>query len=244
MRAKRSRAEGEHHKRRRGGRHRGVWKKTLFMTAALATILLTPYPFRNDSAALLSAAASPQNWFHGASVEADEDAALLRIQGLLERSNRDLPRETIHRVGATILQESRRHEYDPELILAMIKVESDFRNGARSNRGALGLMQIQPMTGFELAATSRVTWIGSVMLHDPNRNIKFGVDYLSRLHRQFGDLRLALAAYNYGPSRIARMIESCDAIPLGYSRRVMDEYRRLVSQPEEPKTSWPLLASS
>jgi soluble lytic murein transglycosylase-like protein len=92
---------------------------------------------------------------------------------------------------------SRRHGLDPALVMGVIQVESRFKGRAVSHRGALGLMQIVPLTAEELGLEDPL---------DPQANLEAGVRYLARLKRYFkGDRRLFLAAYNAGPTRVAAL---------------------------------------
>jgi hypothetical protein len=84
----------------------------------------------------------------------------------------------------------------PDLVRAVIRVESDWNPRARSDKGAQGLMQLMPST----AATSGVT-----DPFDPEDNIRGGVAYLKTLMDRFdGNTQLALAAYNAGPSAVEK----------------------------------------
>jgi soluble lytic murein transglycosylase-like protein len=85
---------------------------------------------------------------------------------------------------------------DPALILAVIAVESDFEPRAVSPKGAVGLMQLMPHTGEIFGASIR-------QLFDPGMNILAGTRFLAECLERFMDERLALAAYNAGPSRVA-----------------------------------------
>ena len=84
---------------------------------------------------------------------------------------------------------------DPELIKAVIAVESGFNRQAVSAKGALGLMQLIPATARRY---------GVVNPFNPWQNIKAGATYLCEQLQEFGDLKLALAAYNAGPSSVKR----------------------------------------
>jgi hypothetical protein len=92
------------------------------------------------------------------------------------------------------------HELPETLLLAVARGESDFNATARSKANAHGVMQIQwPGTAQHLGIL-RLT-----ELYDPCTNIEAGARYLKELRQQYGgNVHLALAAYNYGPSRIAK----------------------------------------
>jgi len=127
-----------------------------------------------------------------------------------------------------IIHESKKYGYDPLLLTSVIIIESSFNNWARSNRGAHGLMQIRPATGRELAAEVRVQWQGTPSLYDPETNITLGAYYLNKLFLRFGDLGLALEAYNHGPSRLKGYLKKGHR-PKRYSRQVFKKYNSLLS---------------
>ena len=82
------------------------------------------------------------------------------------------------------------------LIQAVIKVESDYNPSAVSSKGALGMMQLIPKTAKFLKVADPL---------DPEQNIRGGSHYLRLMLDQFkGDLDLALAAYNAGPTAVRR----------------------------------------
>ena len=98
-------------------------------------------------------------------------------------------------VEAWIREEARRTALDPDLLRAVIQVESDFDPRATSHKGAMGLMQLMPATAATLAVHDP---------YDPRQNIRGGADYLRRMLSRFGRTDLALAAYNAGPEAVAR----------------------------------------
>jgi len=97
---------------------------------------------------------------------------------------------------AIIKDAASKNELFKSLILAVIKVESGFDSQAVSRKGAMGLMQLMPGTASDLGVTNPF---------DPEQNIFGGAKYLSDCVKTFKDLRLALAAYNAGPNRVAKL---------------------------------------
>ncbi len=124
-----------------------------------------------------------------------------------------------------IVAESRRHGLDPALALAVIRVESGCFNYAVSEVGALGLMQIMPATGRELATRLGIPWHGTDSLFDPRVNVRVGITYLKQLSDRYGSTHTALAAYNWGPGRIDRRIRRGQGVPKLYARRVLRTLR-------------------
>lgn len=88
------------------------------------------------------------------------------------------------------------HGLDPKLLHALVVTESAYRADAVSPAGAGGLTQLMPGTAFDLGVRDRF---------DPTENLRGGAHYLARQILRFRDLRLALAAYNSGPGRVARL---------------------------------------
>jgi soluble lytic murein transglycosylase len=144
---------------------------------------------------------------------------------LLARA-RSLTPDEIHRVGATIRSEAARFGLAPDLVLAVIEVESQFDAFAVSSAGAMGLMQILPNTGEALARRYEQPWDGPRTLFDPVVNVRLGIAYLAELRQRFGHWPTALAAYNRGPSAIGRCLTAGDPIPAGYAERVLSTRKR------------------
>jgi membrane-bound lytic murein transglycosylase MltF len=113
----------------------------------------------------------------------------------------------LNKYGKTIRTYSDRYGIDWRLVVAVMKVESQFDHSAESEKGAKGLMQIMPATQTEIADK---IGIETEAFDDPQGNIRGGIFYLARLYKQFGNeglseenqLQFTLAAYNAGPGRI------------------------------------------
>jgi soluble lytic murein transglycosylase len=98
---------------------------------------------------------------------------------------------------------------EPALLLALARQESLFDPAARSPAGALGLMQVMPATAQGVSRDFGLAYSKARLLGDPEYNIQVGGLYLqAQLARFGGETALALAAYNAGPSRVARWIEA------------------------------------
>ncbi|MCR9142603.1 MAG: lytic transglycosylase domain-containing protein [bacterium] len=95
---------------------------------------------------------------------------------------------------AMIQQEASSQSVSPDLIRAVVQAESAGRPDARSKVGAVGLMQLMPGTARELGVDPT----------NPRENIRGGVKYLNQMAGKFGDLDLALAAYNAGPGAVKK----------------------------------------
>jgi len=102
---------------------------------------------------------------------------------------------------AWVLARAQRAGLDPWLLYAVIRVESAFDPRAVSPTGAQGLLQFTDATWREVAAR-----LGEAPAdpRDPRAAIRYGAYYLGALLRRFGDVRLALTAYNGGPGYVAR----------------------------------------
>jgi len=113
------------------------------------------------------------------------------------------------------------------LLLALIEQESRFDPLAKGPRGSLGLMQVRPFVGEEVAARIGVPWQDARTLLDPVSNLRIGAGYLAELLVRFGSEELALAAYNMGPTRLARRLARGDVTSPAFVRRVLQEYEGL-----------------
>jgi len=99
-------------------------------------------------------------------------------------------------IDAAIDKAAAKHNVDPNLVRALVKVESNFNPNAVSRKGAMGLMQLMPQTARQLNLTNPF---------NPEQNVDAGVRHLKQLLESYGgDVRLSLAAYNAGSGAVAR----------------------------------------
>jgi soluble lytic murein transglycosylase len=144
---------------------------------------------------------------------------------------------------AEVFQAAERAGLDPYLVAAVVREESSYYPRAVSRAGARGLMQLMPATAQPMAEVRGWPFRGGELLDDPVANIQMGSAFLAGLLKEFGDPRLAIAAYNAGPRRArewwkARKSDDVEAwveqIPFDETRQYVkrvtlswEEYRRI-----------------
>ena len=132
-----------------------------------------------------------------------------------------------------ILEASRRRQVSPYLVGAVIFTESRFRKEARSEVGAVGLMQLMPETAKEVADSIGMKGYDPSILAQPSVNIELGVAYLKQLSRRFPDESMMLAAYNAGPTLVAGWDTADRSIPYPETREFVASVRR-----HQERLSW------
>jgi soluble lytic murein transglycosylase len=118
---------------------------------------------------------------------------------------------------------ARNYDLDPALIAAVIYRESKFEADARSSSGAVGLMQLLPDTARGIATYTGGSRFVVADLEDPEINVRYGSFYLRRLIRRYGDVRLALAAYNAGQTNVDEWQAEGRGIVFPETREYVDE---------------------
>lgn len=146
---------------------------------------------------------------------------------------------------------ARKYGVDPNLLFAVMRVESIYNRRIISTAGAIGLMQIMPATGRRIASELGVEDFEASDLLDPRVNLEFSAWYLASLIKRFdGRLPLAIASYNGGPHNVRLWIrQSNPDIPLDafleripfsqthrYVRRVLTHYAAYLAQQKKPMT--------
>jgi soluble lytic murein transglycosylase-like protein len=137
-------------------------------------------------------------------------------------TNKNFPK--IDQFDGLIVAASQQYLLSAALIKAVVMAESGMNPNAKSHAGAQGLMQLMPATARGLGVTD--PW-------DPEQNINGGSKYLRKNIDRFGDIRLALAAYNAGPGNVIKYkgIPPFEETQV-YVERVMDLYEMfLIERP-------------
>jgi soluble lytic murein transglycosylase-like protein len=179
-------------------------------------VVLTNIPSAMREADLKVIVASPPN--AAASNAATSNAAVTPIPAPAASDDVDTSQ-----FAEIIAEAGRKWNVRPELLRAVIAVESSFNPLAVSKRGARGLMQLMPETARRFAAGN---------LFDPRANVLAGARYLRVLLDLFDDnIELALAAYNAGEQSVIKAGYRIPAIPetRAYVPAVLARYRRLIS---------------
>jgi len=145
--------------------------------------------------------------------------------------------EKLKTIANSVYEESQKYAIDYRLILAVMKVESNFKNEAISRKGARGLLQIKPSLAKYIARDRSlgVEEVTSLSLHEPEKNIKIGVNYLSKLIDMFENLTSALHAYNVGPSKVQKVGSLSNAPSTGFTKKVMNEYQQIIEVLPDPE---------
>ena len=103
-----------------------------------------------------------------------------------------------------VLGHAKNYRLDPALLAAVIYQESKFDPDARSDQGAIGLMQLLPGTAKGIAERTGGTKFRVADLYNPELNVRYGAWYLRHLLDKYGSERTALAAYNAGQANVDR----------------------------------------
>jgi soluble lytic murein transglycosylase-like protein len=144
-----------------------------------------------------------------------ENTAYLKVMLLKPGIDKQLARDIAHSVTIR----AREHHRDPDMVLALIAVESNFNPNAVSSTGAMGLTQIMP-TWKKVFGIDRD-------LHDVDTSIKYGLDILGSYEQMFGSIELALTAYNRGPIAVSNDMVAHRVPFNGYAENIMRTYTRI-----------------
>ncbi|KGM94828.1 lytic transglycosylase [Clostridium novyi A str. 4552] len=108
-----------------------------------------------------------------------------------------------------IMKYSEQYDLDPYLVASVIKTESNFEKNAKSNKGAIGLMQLTPSTAKWAAKQMKIKNFKVEMLYNEEFNIKMGCWYLDNLKQEFqSNMSLVIAAYNGGRGNVKKWLNN------------------------------------
>ena len=122
---------------------------------------------------------------------------------------------------------ARNYQLDPALLAAVIYQESRFRPDAKSESGAIGLMQLRPDTAKGIAIRTGGSRFQTSDLYDPEINIRYGSWYLRHLLNKYGDEKTALAAYNAGQHNVDTWRAEGRGIEFAETRAYVDRVEHL-----------------
>jgi soluble lytic murein transglycosylase len=195
-----------------------------FAVIALAALGLGLIASGKTDESLPAVSAAPASWDEQGEPEIAVDPRVLRIHEALHWRHTGLSEREVWNVAETLVAEADRYELEPAMLLAVVQVESGGYNFAVSSVGALGLMQLMPATGEEIARSLGIAWHGDETLFDPTVNIRLGAAYLRQLSDRYDSWEAALAAYNWGPGRIDRRLRRGGRLPRTYAQQVLELY--------------------
>jgi len=122
---------------------------------------------------------------------------------------------------------ARNYRLNPALLAAVIYAESKFDANARSDAGAIGLMQLLPDTAKGIALRTGGKRFVVSDLTNPEINVRYGAWYLRHLLDRYGDERTALAAYNAGQANVDRWKAAGLEIQFRETRYYVEKVERL-----------------
>lgn len=192
-----------------------IKQKLIFLSAGLAAIMfvLTFGQFNGDSIFSRGKAAR-------------QEGIIEEMTEYMKQEDATISEAELKNVAAMILKESGRYNLDYRLVLAIMKVESNFKHNAISSKGARGLLQVKPSHAKYIANSLGIKWLGAKTLDEPDSNIKIGVNFFSQLMYDFDNVNMALHAYNMGPTRLKGILSGKSKPKKGFSILVLSEYSK------------------
>lgn len=149
-----------------------------------------------------------------------------QIISYVKSENENLSDSEVKTIAEIVYDESSKKNVDYRLVLAIMKIESNFRQDAVSRKGARGLLQVKPSHAKYIAQDVGIRWKGDTTLDEPDKNIKIGVHFFSQLIESFENINLALHAYHVGPTKLKEIVADKKKPQKRYLNLVLDEYDR------------------
>ncbi len=131
------------------------------------------------------------------------------------------------RYEAIVRGHARNYDLDPSLLAAVIYTESRFNANARSQAGAIGLMQLLPDTAQGIAVRTGGNTFVVNDLYVPELNVRYGAWYLRHLLDRYGDERTALAAYHAGQGNVDEWRKEGIGIQFPETRSYVDNVEKV-----------------
>ena len=122
---------------------------------------------------------------------------------------------------------AKNYDLEPALLAAVIYQESKFDAEAKSDAGAIGLMQLQPETAKGIALRTGGSRFRVEDLTNPEINVRYGSWYLRHLLDKYGDEELALAAFNAGQGNVDSWRREGKGIAFAETRHYVDRVQQL-----------------
>jgi soluble lytic murein transglycosylase len=158
-----------------------------------------------------------------------KEEAINQIIDYIQNENEKLEDKELRTISRMVYDESMRYNVDYRLILAIMKVEINFRHDVVSEQGARGLLQVKPSLARYIAEDVGVKWRGAETLDEPETNIKIGIHFFSRLIEDFQNINMALHAYHVGSTRLREILTEKKKPQRLYLNLVLDEYDRNIT---------------
>jgi soluble lytic murein transglycosylase len=155
-----------------------------------------------------------------------KDETISRITEYVRNENVTLKDKKLRTISEMVYKESKRYNLDYRLVLALMKIESNFRDDAVSEKGARGLLQVKPSVAKYIAEDVGIRWRGDETLDGPKENIRIGIHFFSKLVDDFQSITMALHAYHVGPTRLREILTEKKIPQKRYLNLVLDEYDR------------------
>jgi len=155
-----------------------------------------------------------------------KEAAIGKIVDYMKDEDVTIAEDKLRSVAKMIYEESEDYGVDYRLILAIVKIESNFKHNAVSSKGARGLLQVKPSLAKFIARDIGMKWGGPKTLDEPDKNIKIGVHMFSGLVESFDNITMALHAYHVGPTKLKTILSEKRKPDKSFINLVLTEYKR------------------
>jgi soluble lytic murein transglycosylase len=188
-------------------------KKLLYFTIFIVVLLCFTF-----------VSVQPTSFDHRERVKKEEIVG--QIITFVRDENESFSDNELRTIAEIVYEESFKRNVDYRLVLAIMKIESNFRHDAVSRKGARGLLQVKPSLAKYLAQDVGVHWKDDTTLDEPDKNIKIGVHFFSKLVDDFESINMALHAYHVGPTRLKVIVAEKKKPEKRYLNLVLNEYNR------------------